>query len=243
MQNIYIQVKNERGSTIDPPVVVEASVTSNIGYLLPQRLRGLAVKILASHAKNLGLNSFIFGKVKEVRLSSTLNHSLDCLPPTPSPSPAPAPAPAPALTPTPSPAFYFPLSDPPAPAPNFDNSAPCFNCDTSAPSDPRNAYAPSPQDQHHSCLPSIPSSPAPSTVPKTHRGVSKIIPSSLPISHIYPPDYNLSPPSASTPPPSIVSIPQIPPRLPPIPVVSYACDSSCSSENVKVMGSPPHALP
>lgn len=242
MQNIYIQVKNERGSTIDPPVVVEASVTSNIGYLLPQRLRVLAAKILASHAKNLGLNSFVFGKVKEVRLSSTLNHSLDCLPPTPSPSPTPAPAPTP--TPTPSPAFSFPPSDPPAPAPapNFDNSAPCSNCDTSAPSDPSNAYAPSPQDQDHS-LHSVRSSPAPSTVPKTRHGVSKIIPSSFPISHIYPPNYDLSPPSASTPSPSIVSIPQISPHLPPIPVVSYGCDSSCSSENVKVMESPQHALP
>ncbi|CAI9103882.1 OLC1v1002465C3 [Oldenlandia corymbosa var. corymbosa] len=160
---VYIQVTNEKGSTIDPPLIVEASVTTNFGHLSPQRLKELGDKIKASHAKNLGLDKVIFGKVKEVKLSAALNGSFDAMPPAPSPSPLSAPSP--------SPSFPSPQFDPPAPAPNSDNSAPCSDCDASAPSHFSIAYAPSSQDQHRGCSPSVPSSSGPSMAPRSRRRV------------------------------------------------------------------------
>ncbi|XP_059648108.1 uncharacterized protein LOC132294317 [Cornus florida] len=92
--NVYVQVTNKNGSTRAPPVTVQASVMSDMGRLLPQRLKQLAETIVGSPAKNLGLSNSVFGKVKEIRLSSYLNRTLDATP-TPSPAPAPAPAPSP----------------------------------------------------------------------------------------------------------------------------------------------------
>ncbi|KAI4299006.1 hypothetical protein L6164_032505 [Bauhinia variegata] len=87
-ENVYVQITNIHGSTVDPPVVVQASVVSDEG-LLPQRLKQLAQTITGSPAKNLGLNNSVFGKVKGISLSSFLNRTLHAT--TPSPSPAPSP--------------------------------------------------------------------------------------------------------------------------------------------------------
>lgn len=103
MQMVYIQVTNKHGSTKDPPVMVEALVASDIP-IQPERLRQLAQIITGSPPMdNLGLDHSVFGKVKEICLSSYLNHTLYAPAPTPTPTPAPAPAPAPTPTPTPSP--------------------------------------------------------------------------------------------------------------------------------------------
>ncbi|KAG8368766.1 hypothetical protein BUALT_Bualt15G0080700 [Buddleja alternifolia] len=123
---LYIQVTNKHGSTKDPPVTVEASVASDVGSLLPERLRQLAQIITRSPpTENLGLDHSVFGKVKEISLSSFLNHSLHATPPTSSPSPSPIYDTGPSMAPSVSPAF----------SPNSHNSLPpSSNCYSSEPS-------------------------------------------------------------------------------------------------------------
>ncbi|KAL6515172.1 hypothetical protein OROHE_018804 [Orobanche hederae] len=139
---VYIQVTNNHGSTNDPPVIVEASVASDLGTILPDRLIQLAQIIRGSPpTENLGLDHSIFGKVKEISLSSFLNHSLQAQ------TPAPVPVPAPAPTPTsPSPFPYSPQSSPP-----------CSNCYTFEPPRASRPSAPRPH-----CSPT--SAPGPSPI-------------------------------------------------------------------------------
>ncbi|XP_038904490.1 uncharacterized protein LOC120090859 [Benincasa hispida] len=76
-ENLYVSLSNERGSTMHAPTIVQSSVLMAIGTnSSKQRLKQLAQTITNSHSRNLGLNNTIFGKVKQVRLSSVLNHSL-----------------------------------------------------------------------------------------------------------------------------------------------------------------------
>lgn len=130
-----MQITNAIGSTETPPVTVQASVMSNLGILLPQRLQQLAQTITDSPAKNLGLDDLLFGHVKSVVLSSYLEGTIHAIPPTPSPAPSPE------LSISPSPAF--------SPAPS--------------PSDYGNPCATSPKSGHHHSFPPV-KSPAPSMV-------------------------------------------------------------------------------
>lgn len=91
---LYISLSNVRGSTVASPTIVQSSVLLAIGN--KPRLKQLAQTITGSHSRNLGLNNTIFGKVKQVRLSSILQHSLNggdgagpSLPPSPAPLPGP----------------------------------------------------------------------------------------------------------------------------------------------------------
>ncbi|XP_030525936.1 E3 ubiquitin-protein ligase arkadia [Rhodamnia argentea] len=95
-ENLYISLSNMRGSTVDPPTIVQSSVLLAIGSMPIPRLKQLAQTITGSHSRNLGLNNTIFGKVKQVRLSSILQHSLNggdgggpSFPPSPAPLPEP----------------------------------------------------------------------------------------------------------------------------------------------------------
>ncbi|XP_057977634.1 uncharacterized protein LOC131164456 isoform X2 [Malania oleifera] len=120
-ENVYIQVTNKDGSTRNPPVTVQASVTSDLGSLPPQRLKQLAQIIEGSpSAENLGLDNSVFGKVKEISLSSYLNLTLNSTPSTP---PIPSPAPSPDLSPS-----YSPIP------------SPCFKCKTAYPNPKSGAY-------------------------------------------------------------------------------------------------------
>ncbi|CAN7013939.1 unnamed protein product [Brassica oleracea var. botrytis] len=85
-ENLYITLSNSRGSTLAPPTIVHSSVLLTFGT--SSRLKQLAQTITSSHSKNLGLNHTVFGKVKQVRLSSILPHS-PVKPLAPSPSPQP----------------------------------------------------------------------------------------------------------------------------------------------------------
>lgn len=115
-ESVFLQISNEVGSTKDPPVIVEASVYSDIGSLQPQRLKQLAQIIMGSVPKsNLGLDNSVFGKVKQVSLSSFLNRTVHAAPP--APTPAPAPAPNEPLWPSPSPSPSVSSSPSPSPAP------------------------------------------------------------------------------------------------------------------------------
>ncbi|XP_075511154.1 uncharacterized protein LOC142547008 [Primulina tabacum] len=170
---VLIHVTNNKGSTKDPPVTLEASVVSDIGSLQPQRLKQIARIIARSPpAENLGLNHTVFGKVKEISLSSFLKHSLHAPTPTPSPSPCPSPSPSPSPEHIPLMAPSFSPSFPP----KFQHSlSPCPNCYTSSPSDAGQIFAPSP--------PPISNSPEPSVAPSNQRRVPTDPPGSSPTSH------------------------------------------------------------
>ncbi|KAA8545533.1 hypothetical protein F0562_020317 [Nyssa sinensis] len=242
-ENVYVQVTNKNGSTKHPPVTVQVSVMSDLGSLLPQRLKQLAQIITrSSPAKNLGLNNSVFGKVKEISLSSFLNHTYHATPPTPPPAPSPA---EPSISPYPavSPSYS------PAPSPDVHHLPPCLNCDSSSPSDNSHPYAPSPESgPHHSLLP-IPSSPAPS-MGDTHpprprsRCGHTIPPSPSPTSFFDP----IAPPTSSTRassphPPAMGPTPQLPPDLSPLPVVSYGSSPVQDKGNGKGPASLPLASP
>uniref|UniRef100_A0A5B7AB96 Putative mastermind-like domain-containing protein 1 isoform X1 n=1 Tax=Davidia involucrata TaxID=16924 RepID=A0A5B7AB96_DAVIN len=247
-ENVYVQVTNKNGSTRDPPVTVQVSVMSDLGSLLPQRLKQLAQTITGSPpAKNLGLNNSVFGKVKEISLSTYLNRTFHATPPTSSPAPSPEQndyaepsiSPYPALSPSYS----------PAPSPDFHHLPPCFNCDSSSPSDDSHPYAPSPESRPHHSLPPIPSSPAPSMVdthpsrPRPHCGYTKS-PSPSPTSFSDPTAPPTSSAPASTPhPPPMGPTPQLPPDLSPLPVVSYGSGPVQDKGNGKGSASPPLASP
>lgn len=91
-ENLYIGLTNLKGSTIAPPTTVQSLVVLAVG-MNPSRVKQLAQTITGSHTKNLGLNNTEFGRVKQVRLSSILSHSLGNDGGSPSPSPVPSPSP------------------------------------------------------------------------------------------------------------------------------------------------------
>lgn len=142
-ENIYVQVTNTEGSTLSSPVIVQASVVSDLGSMLPERLKELAQVIIGSPSVNLGLDNSVFGKVKSVTLSSFLK---DIEENPSSPSPAPSPGPSYQLDPQVSPSY------PPAPVPRYRRRPPCFNCKISAPC---------PEKEHHRSFPPMSSRPPP----------------------------------------------------------------------------------
>ncbi|KAL0422301.1 UNVERIFIED_CONTAM: hypothetical protein Slati_3253000 [Sesamum latifolium] len=224
---VYIQVTNKHGSTIDPPVTVEASVASDLGTLLPERLRQLAQVITGSPAENLGLDHSVFGKVKEISLSSFLNHSLHA--PTPSPSPSPSYDTGPTMSPSDSPAF----------SPNTHHSlSPCSNCYTSEPSGASPRSAPSPQNLRYRSLSPMSDSPAPSVALGGPHCGSTDPPSPSPTSHPHQMSPNLSP-HASIESPGAVSTPQISPSRSPLPGVAYDSPGP-DGRSGKVLVSPLH---
>ncbi|KAF8019464.1 hypothetical protein BT93_G0217 [Corymbia citriodora subsp. variegata] len=122
-ENVYVQVTNMEGSTVARFVTIEASITSDSGNLLPQRLKQLA-QIISGSPENLGLDNSVFGKVKGVSLSSYLNGTLHSGPPTA--SPAPSPGFVPSASPYSSPSSYSP-----APSPNLHPVPRCPKCEIS----------------------------------------------------------------------------------------------------------------
>lgn len=90
---MYISLTNLRGSTIDPPTIVRSQVLLAVGINPSRsRMKQLAQTITGPHAKNLGLNNTVFGRVKQVSLSSNWTRLLGG-PDAGSPSPSPAPLP------------------------------------------------------------------------------------------------------------------------------------------------------
>ncbi|RAL44957.1 hypothetical protein DM860_003716 [Cuscuta australis] len=95
-EEVFVMVKNKIGSTRDPPVTIEVSAVTDVDILPPERLKQLARTITRSPpSANLGLDNSIFGKVKQISLSSFLSHSLQSLPPVPAPASAPTHSPFP----------------------------------------------------------------------------------------------------------------------------------------------------
>ncbi|CAK9151175.1 unnamed protein product [Ilex paraguariensis] len=239
-ENVYVQVTNNYGSTKDPPVTVQASVMSDLGNLQPQRLKQLAQTITGSpSAENLGLNNSVFGKVKQISLSSYLNQTIHGSPPIPSPAPSPSPDAERPISPSKS----LSPSNYPAPLPDFRRYPPCFNCDASSPSDDSHPSAPSPGNDVHHSLPPISSSPAPSMVntPFPRSRGCRIPPNPSPKSHPVPVAPAFSPRTSIYPPP-IGPTPQMSPGLSPLPVVSYGSSRNQDKGNWEGV-SPPSASP
>ncbi|XP_073043191.1 uncharacterized protein [Primulina eburnea] len=90
-ENLYIKLTNLKGSSVAPPTTVQSQVLLAVGVNPSNsRLKQLAQTITSSHKKNLGLNNTVFGRVKQVQLSSTLQHSLGGDGSVSSPSPSPS---------------------------------------------------------------------------------------------------------------------------------------------------------
>jgi hypothetical protein len=93
LQNLYIKLTNSEGSTILPPTIVETSIVLEVGNHQPSvpRMKQLARTITnsSSSSGNLGLNHTVFGRVKQISLSSYLRHSLHTGGGSDAPSPAP----------------------------------------------------------------------------------------------------------------------------------------------------------
>ncbi|XP_051228084.1 uncharacterized protein [Lolium perenne] len=90
-ENLFIKLGNLQGSTILPPTIVETYIVRIVGNQQPSvpRMKQLAQKITNSSSGNLGLNHTVFGKVKQIRLSSYLRHSLHSRGSSDAPSPSP----------------------------------------------------------------------------------------------------------------------------------------------------------
>lgn len=88
-ENLYIKLTNLQGSTVAPPTIVRTSIILEIGNHKPSipRMKQLAQTIANSSSGNLGLNHTVFGKVKQISLSSILSHSLHSRSNAPSPAP------------------------------------------------------------------------------------------------------------------------------------------------------------
>lgn len=92
---LFVKLTNTKGSTVAPPTVIETFIVLAVGNNQPSvpRLKQLAQTIRNSSAGNLGLNHTVFGRVKQIRLSSFLQHSLNSgVGSSLSPSPAPQPS-------------------------------------------------------------------------------------------------------------------------------------------------------
>lgn len=164
-ENLFVRLTNLQGSTVDPPIIVETFIVPVVGKgltLTPPRLRQLAHEI--TPARNLGLNHTLFGKVKQIQLSSYLRY-----PSTPPAYHVPSPAPDPAASPSHyslySPSYTHPSpSIPPSqgqramvPSPHYSHLTPIHH-------QPRGqrTMAPSPHDSgltpihhhHHAMSPS-----------------------------------------------------------------------------------------
>ncbi|GMI73356.1 hypothetical protein HRI_001004900 [Hibiscus trionum] len=223
-ENLFVQLTNQKGSTISSPVIVQASVmSSDFGNLLPQRLKQLAQTITESPAKNLGLNNSVFGKVKSISLSSYLKGTLHVAPPIASPAPSPGPSisPYPTVSPTQSPAS----------SPKSHHPQPCSKYKGASPSGCSPLHSPGPRSGPYPSFPPL-ISPAPSTTapppsPYSHpaippRSHSRLIPHHPPA---------MSPRS------------QLSPDLPPVPSVSYRSRPGQDMDGAKGPVSAPLAQP
>jgi hypothetical protein len=93
MQELFVKLTNSNGSTVAAPVMVQVSIAmiDHSDFLQPYRLKQLAQIIKERSSRNLGLDTSIFGRIRDLKLSPLLEAFLpSCapsLPPMPTPSP------------------------------------------------------------------------------------------------------------------------------------------------------------
>ncbi|XP_022922926.1 uncharacterized protein LOC111430758 isoform X1 [Cucurbita moschata] len=143
-ENVYLQITNKIGSTMQPIVVVQASISSELGRITTQRLQQLAAIINTSSERNLGLDYSVFGEVKGISLSSYPKGTSMAMPPSFSPAPAPAPG------------DHVELPSAPHPSRSARSPANCSppraNCETSSPA---LSMVPAPSLHEHSMPPIV----------------------------------------------------------------------------------------
>ncbi|KAF4348485.1 hypothetical protein CsatB_015113 [Cannabis sativa] len=163
-ENVFVQITNKIGSTAAAPVIIQASVMSDFGNLLPQRLKQLAETLQGSPARNLGLDNSVFGKVKSISLSSYLKGTISSIPPSPSPAPGPTDHAHSSISPIPAPTYS------PAPSPSVLDPQPCVNCEASSPTPSDALHSPQPCPYHGSRVSpsSSPTSPTNSITPPAY---------------------------------------------------------------------------
>jgi hypothetical protein len=95
MQILHVTLINFDGSTAARRTVVQTSILLALGAdnkpPSSRRLKQLAQTLRNSSSRNLGLNHTLFGRVKQISLSSYLQHSLNNAGSVHPPSPAPEP--------------------------------------------------------------------------------------------------------------------------------------------------------
>ncbi|KAI3446544.1 hypothetical protein Pfo_029516 [Paulownia fortunei] len=197
-ENLYIRLTNLKGSTVAPPTTVQSQVLLAVGINPSKsRLKQLAQTITGSHTKNLGLNNTVFGRVKQVRLSSILQHSLGSDGSSPSPSPSPSPMSkfhrhhhhhdvslSPSLSPSPSVVSGgsvvgkgSPISAPvPAPAPGKNKAAEPPACHFG-----HNNRFPWKPKKHSHMAPSVPPVYAPHAAPSQPKQTDHLTPELTPV--------------------------------------------------------------
>jgi len=95
-EELYVELTNMNGSTVATPVIVQVSISpiDHSIYLGTSRLKQLAIIITEWSARNLGLNTSIFGNIMDLTLSPLLQ--------------AFVPSCAPSLSPTSTPSLLWP---------------------------------------------------------------------------------------------------------------------------------------
>ncbi|OEL38513.1 hypothetical protein BAE44_0000468 [Dichanthelium oligosanthes] len=111
-EEFFVKLTNTNGSTVATPVTVLLFISpkDHSNFLQPYRLKQLAQIITEQRTRNLGLNTSIFGRIRDLKLSPLLEAYLPSL--------------APSLSPMPTPSLYWsPI--PEHPKTNADREFPC----------------------------------------------------------------------------------------------------------------------
>jgi hypothetical protein len=95
-EELFVKLTNTNGSTVATPVTVQVSISliDRSNFLQPYRLKQLAQIITEWSSRNLGLNTSIFGRIRDLKLSPILEAFL--------------PSCAPSMPPTPTPSLFWP---------------------------------------------------------------------------------------------------------------------------------------
>ncbi|EFJ23342.1 hypothetical protein SELMODRAFT_442895 [Selaginella moellendorffii] len=122
-ETLIARLTNLNGSTVESPVIIQATVFPAGRHFSSTRIRQLALKV-SRHRKNLRLNHTLFGRVKDIQLSPMFRHALGLdIAPSPAPSPAPVSGGSQEYTDYSygrSPKLFYPGAyDAPAPAPVY----------------------------------------------------------------------------------------------------------------------------
>ncbi|XP_044953929.1 uncharacterized protein LOC123404069 isoform X2 [Hordeum vulgare subsp. vulgare] len=93
-EDIHIDLTNKNGSTIAPPVIVQVSLSPDDRGIYEQigRLKQLAEIITESSSWNLGLDTSVFGRIKDLKLAPRLKALVPSFAPSSSPTPMSSPS-------------------------------------------------------------------------------------------------------------------------------------------------------
>ncbi|RCV08515.1 hypothetical protein SETIT_1G332900v2 [Setaria italica] len=93
-EELFVKLTNTNGSTVAAPVTVQVSIApiDRSNFLQPYRLKQLAQIITEWSSRNLGLNTLIFGRIRDLKLSPLLEAFIPSCAPSLPPMPTPFPS-------------------------------------------------------------------------------------------------------------------------------------------------------